>query len=243
LNPVVARKLTDPLAFAGAVLLVIVAFLGLDRHASVDGQLAIGAATWAVLIASCLPLSPEERARVGLVVVVATGPEIIGSILLGAYVYRLENLPAFVPPGHGLVYLAGLRISRSAPVLRNPRAFVGAAAALVAIWSIAGLTLLGRTDVLGAAAGAALIYMLVRGHAAPLYAGVFLIVAFLEIYGTSIGAWHWVASVPGTPIGAGNPPSGIASIYVLFDIAAINLAPRVLALLDRRPSLLATRAG
>jgi hypothetical protein len=74
--------------------------------------------------------------------------------------------------------------------------------------------------------------MLIRGRAPSLYAGVFLIVAFLELYGTSIGAWHWAETIPGTSIGAGNPPSGIASIYVLFDIAAIALAPRLLASLS-----------
>ena len=40
----------------------------------------------------------------------------------------------------------------------------------------------------------------------------------------------------------GNPPSGIASIYVLFDIAAIALAPRLLngfeTLRLRPPSLI-----
>jgi hypothetical protein len=86
--------------------------------------------------------------------------------------------------------------------------------------------------------------MLVRGRAPTLYAGVFVIVAFLELYGTAIGAWHWAETIPGTPIGAGNPPSGIASIYVLFDIAAIALAPRLLAAMDsarRLPPLLRAR--
>ena len=50
-------------------------------------------------------------------------------------------------------------------------------------------------------------------------------VGFLEIYGTSIGAWHWAATTPDTPLAAGNPPSGIAGVYVLFDVAAIALAP------------------
>ena len=36
---------------------------------------------------------------------------------------------------------------------------------------------------------------------------------------------------PGTTLPVGNPPSGIASIYVLFDISAIALAPRLLAAL------------
>jgi hypothetical protein len=228
----VARRLTDPLAFAAAVLLVIVFFLGLDQRSNALGQLGIGAATWAILVAACIPLGTEERSRVALVVLVATCAEVVGSIVLGAYVYRLDNLPAFVPPGHGLVYLAGLRISQSLPVLRHPRAFAAGAAAIVAVWAAIGLALLERVDLLGALAGAVLVYMLFRGSRPTLYAGVFLVVAFLEVYGTAIGAWRWEELVPGTPLGAGNPPSGIASIYVLFDIAAIAFAPRLLAAIE-----------
>lgn len=218
-----------PLLFASMVLLVIAAFLGLDQLSTLGEQFLIGGATWLVLIASCAPLGADQRARVALVVLVATSAEILGSVILGAYTYRLENLPAFVPPGHGLVYLAGLGISQSALVRRHRRAFLVAVGAVVASWAAAGLVVLGRTDVLGALAGALLIFVLVRGRAPTLYAGVFLIVGFLEIYGTSIGAWHWAQTAPGTPLPAGNPPSGIASIYVLFDISAIALAPRLLA--------------
>jgi hypothetical protein len=228
----VVRRLTDPLAFAALVLLVIVAFLGLDHYANTSEQLAIGAATWAVLLVACAPLDAEQRSRVALVVLVATAAEVLGSIVLGAYVYRLQNLPAFVPPGHGLVYLAGLRISQSVLVRRHSRAFTVAAASVVAVWAAIGLVLLQRTDLLGALAGVLLIYVLLRGRAPTLYAGVFVVVAVLELYGTSIGAWHWSQTVPGTHLGSGNPPSGIASIYVLFDIAAITLAPRLLAVVE-----------
>ena len=230
-------RLSAPLPFAAMVLCVITGFLALDHFASLDEQLLLGAATWLILIASCAPLSREDRARALLVVVVATCAEILGSIVLGAYTYRLDNLPAFVPPGHGLAPRAGLRISQSAPVRRHASAFVGAVIAIVAAWGLAGLVLLGRTDELGAITGALLIYVLLRGRAPTLYAGVFLMVAFLELYGTSIGAWHWASTAPGTPLPAGNPPSGIASIYVLFDIAAITLAPRLLALAAWRPLL------
>jgi hypothetical protein len=227
------RPFSTPLAFAAMVLCVVVAFLALDHFASPREQLLLGAATWAILAFACIPLDREDRVRALLVVVIATGAEICGSILLGAYTYRLENLPAFVPPGHGLVFLAGLSISRSAAVRRHPRAFVGAVAAIVAAWGISGLFLLGRTDMLGAITGALLIYVLLQGRAPTIYAGVFLIVGFLEIYGTSIGAWHWATTTPGTPLAAGNPPSGIAGIYVLFDVLAITLAPRVLGLTRR----------
>ncbi len=227
------HPLSAPLPFAALVAGVIAGFLALDHFATLDEQLLLGAATWLILLVSVAPLSREDRARALLVVVVASCAEVLGSIVLGAYTYRLDNLPAFVPPGHGLVYLAGLRISQSEPVRHHPRAFVGAVIAVVAGWGIAGLVLLGRTDALGAITGALLIYVLLRGRKATLYAGVFVMVAFLEIYGTSIGAWHWAATAPDTPLPVGNPPSGIASIYVLFDIAAIALAPRALSALER----------
>lgn len=227
------HPLSAPLPFAVMVLCVIASFLALDHFAGQAEQLLLGAATWAILIAACASLGPEDRTRALLVVVVASCAELIGSIVLGAYTYRLENLPAFVPPGHGLVFLAGLRISQSPQVRRHARGFVAAVIAIVAAWGIAGLLLLGRTDVLGAITGALLIYVLVRGRTPTLYAGVFLVVGFLEIYGTSIGAWHWAAITPDTALAAGNPPSGIAGVYVLFDIAAIALTPRLLGVLDR----------
>ena len=77
--------------------------------------------------------------------------------------------------------------------------------------------------------------LLLRGRAPHVYAGVFLFVAFLEIYGTWIGTWFWLPEIPGTGIPNGNPPSGIASGYVFFDIAAIALAPVLLTVLDRLP--------
>jgi len=229
--PSPVRALTSPLGFAATVLAIIVGFLALDQFASLSQQVAIGAATWVALLLACAPLCGEGRARVAIVVVVATTAEVLGSIVIGAYEYRLSNLPAFVPPGHGLVYLAGLQISQSDLVRRHARTFLRVTIAIVAAWGLAGLALLGRPDLLGAACGVLLIYVLMRGRAPTLYAGVFYMVAFLELYGTAIGAWTWVEVVPGTVVPAGNPPSGIAGAYVLFDIAAIAFAPRLLAVL------------
>src|SRR5262245_1144142 len=133
------HPLSEPLPFAAMVLCVITGFLALDHYATHGEQLLLGAATWAILIASSLSLSPEDRVLALLVVAVATGAEVLGSIVLGAYTYRLENLPAFVPPGHGLVFLAGLRISRSEPVRRHQNVFRAAVIGVVAAWGLAGL--------------------------------------------------------------------------------------------------------
>ncbi len=68
-----------------------------------------------------------------------------------------------------------------------------------------------------------------RSRAQTTYAAVFLVVAALELYGTSIGTWRWATTLPGLGIPDGNPPSGVASGYVWFDVMALLLAPALVA--------------
>jgi hypothetical protein len=159
--------------------------------------------------------------------------EVLGSIVWGVYTYRLHNLPLFVPPGHGLVYLTGLRLTETRLVSRQPRAFLAAVAAVALGWAVAGLTVLPRTDASGALGTAVFVVFLLRGRARVLYGAVFLVVAMLELSGTAVGVWAWKGTVPGLELPSGNPPSGAASGYVLFDIVAIALTARLMAL--RRP--------
>ena len=226
------RLLTSPGPFALLMLAVMVVGLGLDHFASLGQQMLLALCTWVILCVACIPLSPEQRARTAVVVMVATVGEIVGSIIWGAYTYRLGNLPLFVPPGHGLVYLTGLRLSQMAWVRRNRRPFVAIALTGIAGWGIVGLSgVLGRHDVAGALGCATLVAFILKSRrAATLYSGVFLAVAVLEIYGTAIGTWRWAEFVPGLGVENGNPPSGAASGYVLFDICALTFGPRLLAL-------------
>ena len=215
-------------AYLAAGLAVDTGF-GLD----VRGQLVLGALTWAVLIACCVPLDGVRRAQVAGVVLFASVGEVTGSILWGVYRYRLHNLPAFIPPGHGLVYLAGLSL---AGALRE-RPLVWAAAGGSVLWAVAGLTVMPRLDVAGAAGVPLLCAFLWRSRARATYAGVFLVVAALEFYGTAIGTWRWTARLPGLGIPDGNPPSGAASGYVWFDVMAMLLAPLLLSWRKQRNPL------
>ena len=228
-------RVTAPRAAAAIAAYLALALL-VDRHVELPGQLVLGALTWLLLLAACRPLSAVRRAQVVGVVVVATCGEIVGSILWGVYTYRLENLPSFVPPGHGLVYLGGLALARS--FAGRPRALVGAALAAVLTWGLAGVTVLPRADVGGALGAVLLAVFLLRGRAPAVYAGVFLVVAVLELWGTALGTWTWAETIPGTGVPNGNPPSGVASGYVFFDVVALALAPRVLTLVRSvRPRL------
>jgi hypothetical protein len=210
------------------------AVLWLDRYVDERQQLLLGAATWVVLVLACRGLSAERLAQVAVVVCVASCTEVVGSILWGVYEYRLGNLPTFVPPGHGLVYLTGLRLSECRFVRRRPRPFVLCVLGASLAWTIAGLTVLPRLDVAGALGAVTFAACLLWGRAPTIYAGVFVAVAALEWYGTAVGTWRWAETIPGLGIPDGNPPSGVASGYVLFDVIAIALAPFVLRVLKRR---------
>src|SRR5207244_1593760 len=145
---------------------------------------------------------------------------------------RLHNLPTFVPPAHGLVFIAGLSLSDS--LRRHARLLVVAAALGATTWGVLGLTVLPRTDAAGALGVPLLLAFLWRSRARAAYAGVFLVVASLEFYGTAIGTWQWARELPGLGIPDGNPPSGVASGYVWFDVMALLTAPLAVALVRRR---------
>ena len=225
-----------PLALAA----FLAALLAVDTQVDARQQLALGALTWVALALACRAASPELRAQAFVVVCVATCAEVVGSLIWGVYHYRLDNLPSFVPPAHGLVYLAGVALCAAAG--RHRQVLIRVALVAVLAWGLAGVTILPRSDVAGAIGAVLLALFLLRGRAPAIYAGVFLVVAALELYGTAIGTWTWEAVVPGTRVTDGNPPSGVASGYVWFDLVALALAPRVLTLFRAARSRRAPRA-
>jgi hypothetical protein len=210
----------------------LAALLAADHFASFREQLALGALTWLVLVFALRHATLERRAQVVCVVVFATIGELTGSIIWGVYRYRLHNLPLFVPPAHGIVYLTGC--SFAVALRRHTRALVAVAAAAAATWGLLGLTVLPRRDVAGAVGVPLLLVFLWKSRYRAIYASVFLVVAALELYGTSLGTWHWARTLPGLGIPDGNPPSGVASGYVWFDVMALLVAPYVTRLLRFR---------
>src|SRR5262249_34539872 len=50
-----------------------------------------------------------------------------------------------------------------------------------------------------------------------------------ELVGTSLGTWTWQSHDPTGLVAIGNPPSGAAGGYGWFDLAALTLAPVLLA--------------
>jgi hypothetical protein len=205
----------------------------LDTGADIWAQRGLGVGTWMLLLALLRRETPLVRAQVAVVVLFATAVEYTFSPLLEVYVYRLGNVPAFVPPGHGLVYLCALAIGRAAWVNVRRRSLMAATVVVGATYASWGLFWSARLDVLGAFWFACLLGFLCWGRSRMLYVGAFVVVTYLELIGTWLGTWTWQARDPTGLVAVGNPPSGAAGGYGWFDLAAVLAGPAVLGLTAR----------
>jgi hypothetical protein len=211
-----------------AVLSWIPVVLLLDRGATMTGQRLLGVGTWLLLLALLWREDNKTRAQVAVVVAFATAVEYCFAGWLGVYVYRLHDVPWFVPPGHGLVYLGALAIGRSSYILRARRWLIPATLAVAGSYAAWGLFLSGRRDVLGAFWFGCLALFLLKGRQPLVFVGAFAVVTYLELLGTGLGTWTWQVRDPIFGVVAmGNPPSGAAGGYGFFDAAALLLAPRL----------------
>lgn len=227
--------MTRNATLVAAVVTWITVVLVLDAGASLGQQQLLGLATWLVLLLALRGETTTVRVQVGVVVVFATAVEYLFSHWLGVYEYRLDGVPAFVPPGHGLVYLAALSFGRTAFAHGRARPLVRGVLTVGALWALWGVALSPQPDALGAFWFGCLVLFAWKGRSPLLYVGAFGVVSYLEILGTSLGTWTWGAVDPVVGVVTiGNPPSGIAGGYAWFDAAALWLTPLAVAWWQRR---------
>jgi hypothetical protein len=198
-----------------------------DRGAGIWAQRGLGLCTWLLLIALLRGESRSVRYQVGAVIVAATMLEYTASPLLGLYTYRLHNVPSFVPPGHGLVYLAALTIGGWFSATRAATWFARGALVAGGAWALWGLLGSNRLDTGGAVLYLFLAAFILRGRAPHVYAAAFLVTGYLEIVGTGVGTWAWAHHDPLHTVALGNPPSGIAGGYCFLDMVGIYVAARL----------------
>lgn len=240
----VSRPWPTPVLTVG-VLGWITLVLAIDAHAGLTVQRGLGITTWVVLGGLLLRETPLVRVQTAVVVVFASLVEYTFSPLLGVYLYRFHNVPAYVPPGHGLVYLAALAIGRTLWVRTNAQRLAVAVAVVGGCWAAYGGLLADRQDVLGAFWFLCLLGFLRWGPSRGLYVGAFCVVSYLELAGTSLGTWAWQTHDPTGLVTIGNPPSGAAGGYGWFDLAALVVGPAILVrwrTLSRRRPRSAARA-
>ncbi|MDP2399095.1 MAG: hypothetical protein Q8M53_12180 [Burkholderiales bacterium] len=194
-----------------------------DQHVAPWGQPAVSLATWGMLLWWMARSAPPARLSLAICVVYATLGEIVLSLVWGLYEYRLGNVPLFVPPGHALLFVLGIRLAMRLPDWVT-WVIPATAAPLVLALAWTG------TDTLGLPLFALLLACMALSRARKLYAVMFLLALAMEIYGTALGNWRWHAEVPGLGLHTLNPPLSAGAFYCVLDLLVVGTA----ALLRRR---------
>gem|GEM_PF-4870265 len=120
-----------------AVTFVCVALcLHLDADATLERQYALGVCAWALLIALLLGEAPAVRVQVVIAIIFATIGEHFASPFMGGYIYRFENVPAYVPPGPGMVYLTAVALARSGFFQRYRKQITVVVLAVGSAWAL-----------------------------------------------------------------------------------------------------------
>jgi len=229
---------------AGFTFFCVAVCLIVDANATLEKQNALGVCGWVFLIGLLLGESSEVRMQVIIAVAFATVGEHFASPYMGGYTYRFENVPAYVPPGHGMVYLTAVALARSGLFMRYARLiaiFVVMVCGLWSIWGISGLAAQG--DSVGALLFCVFLAYLFKGRSPLVYLAAFFITTWLELIGTAAGTWTWAAIDPVLHLPQGNPPSGVAAWYCLVDAVAMGGAAPVLRFLTNISVWLPVRRG
>ena len=166
------------------------------------------------------------RFQVLVAIIFATIGEFYASVYMGGYIYHHGGVPAYVPAGHGMVYLSAIALGRSALFQNNARIVTGMVVIIGSSWALFGLiSTVKQIDVTGALLMCIFFLCLIYGRNPTVYLGAFFVTSFLEIVGTSTEVWFWVLIDPASGLPQGNPPSGVAAYYCLVDTVAIHFAP------------------
>lgn len=216
--------------FIAALTFICVALsLNLDATGSLAQQNFMGLIAWTFLFGLLIGENKEVRMQVIIAVAFATAGEHFASIYMQGYTYRFGNVPAYVPPGHGMVYLTAVALARSGFFLRYSRriaAFVVLTCGIWSLWGISGYPEQG--DQVGALLFCVFLIYLFKGRSPMVYLAAFFITTWLELIGTAAGTWKWATIEPVLSLSQGNPPSGVAAWYCLVDAVAIGGAPVLL---------------
>lgn len=204
-----------------------------DADASIEKQNALGVCAWVFLLCVLLGEDRSVKIQVMIAVIFATIGEHFASPYMGGYTYRYENVPAYVPPGHGLVYLTAVALGRSGLFHAYAKQITLFVLITCGLWSLWGVTFAERGDAVGAFLFLIYAAVLFRGRSPLLYLAAFFITTWLELIGTAVGTWHWAVIDPVLLLPQGNPPSGVAAWYCLVDAVAIGGAPKVLVAMEK----------
>ncbi|MEK7594111.1 MAG: hypothetical protein AAB436_00540 [Patescibacteria group bacterium] len=217
-----AQLANKPLLWTVSVLGLIIFCFALDHFANLYTQWLLAVIGWWVLLSALSIMKRSERQLVMILVIVATIVEFTASLGFNWYSYRLGNIPPWIPPAHGIVFLTALVWSKSAYAKAHEHSLKLIVTVLAISYSVFGLVT--NNDVAGASFGLFFLCWLWFTGKSRFYSMLWVLVCYLEIMGVTMGAWNWAPTLPLTQIHEGNPPTGIVGGYGLFDLATFAIA-------------------
>jgi hypothetical protein len=155
-------------------------------------------------------------------VVVAFGGEIVFSLLLGMYHYRLDNIPLYVPLGHAIIYASVYYISKEPWIQKHQTKLIVWLYAFMIFYSLTWLFL--ANDIFGFLCTLGIVAVFAHRPQSKLYfLLMFIMIVYLELLGTHYGCWIWpdIWFDTFTWIPSANPPSGISLFYFAFDAGCL----------------------
>jgi hypothetical protein len=193
-------------------------------------QWALAAVVWLVLVSVLLELPRRRQLMVVCFLPMITLAEYVLSERLGWYVYRLENIPPWIIPAHGIVFVTALRVVDTTSV--STRTLAWCAASAQALYGLVNLIVSG--DQVGALLSVLYVIgmIVLPDEGKRFYAGLGLVVAYLEIVGSALGVWAWSPEIFGA-LSETNPPSGAVGGYAMVDGGAVLLAAYAARLVPR----------
>jgi hypothetical protein len=149
--------------------------------------------------------------------------EIIGSILLGLYQYRLHNIPLYIPLGHAVIYATIYLVCKQPFIWRSHVDMERCLAKFSFVVSFMSLFVIN--DV-GGFLGYLLFLIILRSRKKPLfYLNMFAMVYYIELCGTVCSTWSWYSVLGNHPSfpPIGYTPSGMAGLYILIDLVSNSI--------------------
>lgn len=204
--------------FIAAVFLLFVDGVYFNEHIF-ESQLMLNILMGLAFVAMLYRANPRVRELMIIAVILGFIGEHFFSKVLGMYTYRLENVPLYVPFGHGVLYARIFRFSKASLVKKYHKEIESFLIIIMILVSI--IYLLFLNDVFGFVMTIFVFLILWKRPKDRLFFfSMYVLVVILEIGGTAFGAWKW----PNIGFGvfeflpSNNPPSGISLFYFLLDI-------------------------
>jgi hypothetical protein len=157
-------------------------------------------------------------------IVVGMGGEILFSLVLGLYHYRLGNVPLWVALAHGLIFALVYRITHKPSFVHHSKNIQVGIVIFAVLYSV--FWLIWQNDVYGFVCTVLFLAILSQAKRSRLFFLVmFVVVCYIEQVGTLVDCWWWPETISGIDFlpASGNPPTGISVFYFLFDWAVFMI--------------------